>query len=197
MGNYKDRYFAHFGATFTTLLSMAQLMAQVAIDTRIYEQAQFVPPSLMDQWSETFFTLGPVFEWLGIREEVVNAICHRVGCVHGDHISVVANIPLTEWELMVTAPDLGVQLNMVDRSKVRQITTAARCVMGMVEVAQAPATVAPTTAPINDTSDELLTVKVSEVGLQTSDAKIQLVSMAEVREGRDRYLSGLAFVKRL
>ena len=57
---------------------MAQLMAQVAIDTRIYEQAQFVPPSLMDQWSESFFTLGPVFEWLGIREEVVTAVCQRL-----------------------------------------------------------------------------------------------------------------------
>lgn len=188
MGNYRNCYFAHFGAIFTSLLSMAQLMAQVAIDTRIYEQAQFVPPSLMDQWSESYFTLGPVFDWLGIREEVVNAVCHRVGCAHSDHISTIANIPLTEWELMVTAPDLGLQLNMVDRSKVRQIMTAARCVMGMVEVAQAPATAAPaTTAPIADTSDELLTVKVSEVGMQTSDAKVQLVSMAEVKEGRDRY----------
>ena len=65
--------------------------------------------------------------------------------------------------------------------------TAARCVMGMVDVSQPAAAAAPAPTQLTDTSDDLLTVSVSEVGLQTSDAKVLLISMAEVKEGRDRY----------
>ena len=171
---------------FRSHLSMAQLMAQVAVDSHMYEQAGFVSQYLMYQWAESYFTLGPVFDWIGIPEAVANAVCFRMGCARGDHVSTVAHVSFSDWEMMVTSPDLGVQLTMVGRSKVRQVMTAARCVMGMVEIKESAA---PSSGhrQLTDTSDDLLTVEVSEVGLQSSDAKVLLISEAEVKEGIVRY----------
>ena len=78
----------------------------------IYNQPGFVPDSLMQQWAESEYTIGPIVEWLGIDEPAASAVSNFVGYTSTTHVSGISGIPIDEWEDMLRDPGLGIRLTM-------------------------------------------------------------------------------------
>ena len=74
----------------------------------IYHQAGFVPDTLMDQWAESGYTIGPIVEWSRIDVPTSTAVATLVGYTNGTHVSGISGISIDEWEEMLRDPALGI-----------------------------------------------------------------------------------------
>ena len=158
----------------------------------IYNQPGFVPDSLMQQWAESEFTIGPIVEWLGIDEPTASAVSTLVGYTNSTHVSGISGIPIDEWEDMLRDPGLGIRLTMGVKAQVRHLMTACRHIMGLNVPAQPGTTIINQASPSTALAappviDDLLTVKVGDIARQGNESKVQLCSWEVVDEGRKRY----------
>ena len=116
---------------------MAAMLSNVAV----YDQFDFIPDQLLNDFAATGYALKPVFEWLAVPENLAYAVMSVVGCSIEDHVSSIAFVLPNEWESMVTGADIGgIPMNFALRAKLRQVLLSARILVGLVRAPAAPPT---------------------------------------------------------
>ena len=107
-------------------------MAGAFTNVALYDQHDFVPESVLADFSTAGFTIQPIFEWLGVTEDIAHAIMAELGCTLTDHVSSLAHILPTEWEeLVATNIVTGQPISLEMQGELRHVLLSARVTIGV------------------------------------------------------------------
>ena len=113
---------------------------------------------------------------------------HAVGGALTDHVSCIAHILPNEWEGLIGVASLEYQpINLISRSKLRQVLLTARIVVGLVSDTRTSTSAAAQTTPVYpappDSIDDLRTVNINDVIAQgVEPIRVKLITDEEFQE---------------